>query len=93
MKRIAFLSVACLAIASCGGGNKASDSAASSPATSTAPVSDVDKALAVQHGLDAAPGNADSVLAANGLTAAGLDSLMYRIASDSAKRAAFAAGH
>jgi hypothetical protein len=44
----------------------------------------------VERGIQAAPTKADSVLAAHGLTAAGFDSLMYRIASDSSMRAALA---
>ena len=56
------------------------------PATPT----EVERAVAVKRGIDAAPDKADSVLSANGLTAAGLDSLMYRIAADSALRAAYA---
>jgi hypothetical protein len=63
--------------------------AAASPATSTE-LTDVDKAVAVERGIQAAPTKADSVLAAHGLTAAGFDSLMYRIASDSSMRAALA---
>jgi hypothetical protein len=90
MKRTVFLVVAGFALSACGGADKAPESSASTPAA--APVSDVDKALAVQRGIEAAPGKADSVLAANGLTAAGFDSLMYSIAADSAQRAAFTAG-
>ena len=48
-------------------------------------------ALAVQSGIARAPSKTDSVLTANRLTLTGLDSLMYRIAADSALRAAYAA--
>jgi hypothetical protein len=45
----------------------------------------------VARAIDAAPTKADSILGANGLTRDGLDSLMYAIASDSAKTAAYSA--
>jgi hypothetical protein len=51
---------------------------------------DVQTAAAVKRGIDAAPDKADSILSANGLTVAGFDSLMFRIAEDSVLRAAFA---
>lgn len=50
---------------------------------------EVARAVAVARGIDAEPAAADSVLAANGLTRAGLDSLMYVIAADSALSAAY----
>lgn len=64
------------------------DSAAVTPA---APAMDpaVEHAVAVYRGIEAAPAAADSVLTAHGLTPAGLDSLMYEIASDSALTAAY----
>lgn len=57
-----------------------------------APSGDVALALKVAGGLEATPAMADSVLSANGLTRAGLDSLLYRIAADSAMSAAYSAG-
>ena len=90
MTRLALVLAAAVSIAACGGSQKAADTAASTPPPAPPP-SDVDTALAVQSGLLAAPTKADSVLAANGLTAAGFDSLMYRIAADSAQRAQLAA--
>lgn len=60
------------------------------PAVPAVPA-EVQHAVAVERGVQAAPNKADSVLAAHGLTTAGFDSLMYRIAADSALRAAFAA--
>ena len=51
---------------------------------------DVQTAAAIKRGIDAAPDKADSILSANGLTVAGFDSLMFRIAEDSVLRAAFA---
>lgn len=59
--------------------------------TAMAPSGDVALALKVSSGVDAAPAMTDSVLAANGLTRAGLDSLMYRIGADSAMSAQYAA--
>jgi len=50
---------------------------------------EVARAVAVARGIEANPAAADSVLAANGLTIAGLDSLMYVIAQDSALSAAY----
>jgi hypothetical protein len=63
--------------------------------TETAPVAaealppEVARAVAVARGLEANPAAADSILTANGLTVTGLDSLMYRIAQDSALTAAY----
>ena len=50
---------------------------------------EVARAVAVARGLEANPAAADSILAANGLTVGGLDSLMYVIAADSALTAAY----
>ena len=80
-----------LVLVACGqkAGNTA-DTAAPRTAAAPAVPPEVQKAAAVRSGIAAAPDKADSVLAANGLTIAGFDSLMYRIAADSALRAAFA---
>jgi ABC-type uncharacterized transport system auxiliary subunit len=51
---------------------------------------DVSTAVAVYRGVNASPDKTDSVLKAHGLTEAGYDSLMYRIASDSTMRAKYA---
>jgi len=80
--RAAYSALAILAIAACGG----SDSAA------TPAADDVSTALAVARGIDANPAAADSVLGAYGLTRDLLDSLMYRIAADSAMSARYTAG-
>lgn len=69
----------------------AKDEAPMADTASTAPGGDVALALRVAGGLEAAPTMADSVLGANGLTRAGFDSLLYRIAADSAMSAAFSA--
>ena len=92
------LALGCAAslVAACGGGGSgdrpAEQQQASIPAAEQAAQSaDVQLAIAVARGIDAAPAKADSVLSAHGLTRAGLDSLMYAIAADSAKTAAYSA--
>ena len=62
----------------------------SSEAITTGAGADVDRAVAVVKGIEANRAAAESVLAAHQLTADGFDSLMYVIASDSAKSAAYA---
>jgi hypothetical protein len=57
---------------------------------STGAGADVDRAVAVVKGIEANRSAAESVLAAHQLTADGFDSLMYLIAADSAKSAAYA---
>ena len=89
MKRIAFFAAA-VVLLGCGSRDTPADTTAAAP-PAAAPMSDVDKAIAVHHAIGADPTKTDSVLTAHGLTAAGLDSLMYRIAADSAMRAQFAA--
>ena len=71
----------------------AADSAALANASPMPPAADptVDRAVAVYRGIEAHPAAAESVLTAHGLTRAGIDSLMYEIASDSARAAAYAA--
>lgn len=56
---------------------------------STGAGADVDRAVAVVKGIEANRSAAESVLAAHDLTADGFDSLMYVIAADSAKAAAY----
>lgn len=81
--------------AACGGsgGNKSAEQQQpATPAVQQATVpADVQLAVTVARGIDAAPTKVDSILAANGLTRDGLDSLMYAIAADSAKTAAYSA--
>ncbi|HSA57848.1 MAG TPA: hypothetical protein VLE53_19200 [Gemmatimonadaceae bacterium] len=83
-------------IAGCGGSGTDQPAEGADTTTSATPDAslppDVQLALTVAHALDAAPANTDSILSANGLTREGLDSLMYTIASDSAKAAAYTAG-
>ena len=88
MMRLSLCAAMALTIAACAGGKGKADT---SVASTTPPLpDDVQTALAVKHGIETAPTKADSVLQANGLTTAGLDSLMFRIAADSALRAAYA---
>lgn len=75
-----------------GGGKSAEQQQPATPAAQQPTVpADVQLAVAVAQAIDAAPAKADSILAANGLTRDGLDSLMYIIAADSAKTAAYSA--
>jgi hypothetical protein len=91
--RLLMLACAASLIAACGGGNKAPEQQTSTPpaAEQTMPPSDVQLAVSVAQAIDAAPTKVDSILAAHSLTREGLDSLMYTIAADSAKSAAYAA--
>jgi len=73
-------------LTACGGAQQADTGNAA--ATETMPAQ-VTLAVAVARGIDANPAAADSILAAHNLTAAGLDSLMYTIAEDSALAAAY----
>jgi hypothetical protein len=95
MRRFTIAFAAALTLAACAPRDKtAADTSAQAAAAATPAVpADVEKALAVKRGIEAAPNKADSVLTANGLTPAGFDSLMYRIAGDSALRAAYAAAN
>ena len=87
MKRLIVLTA--LALAACGGEPKTEEQpVAVTPAVSP----DVTLALGVAAGIQAAPAMADSVLQANGLTRAGFDSLLYKIAADSTLSAQYAAG-
>ena len=90
--RTAMIVVMGIALAACAReGSQPADTTtvAAAPAAPTVPA-DVEHAVAVKRGIDANPDKADSVLTAHGLTPAGFDSLMYRIAADSALRAAYA---
>jgi hypothetical protein len=92
--RIGSLALAASLIAACGGGGggkSAEQQQPATPAAEQAAPTDVQLAVTVARAIDAAPAKADSILAANGLTRDGLDSLMYAIASDSAKTAAYSA--
>jgi hypothetical protein len=69
------------------GGERASEAGAAS--TMRATDHTVDDAVAVAQAIEANAAAADSILAAHGLTHAGFDSLMYRIAADSALARAY----
>lgn len=70
---------ALLALAACGG------EAAKSEAETAAPVeqNDAQRAATIALALQAKPDKIDSILAANSLTAAQLEALMFRVAQDS----------
>jgi hypothetical protein len=90
-RMIGCLAVAGLFLAGCGAEQQRQSEAAEAPAAEAAALPPmVAQAVAVARGIDANPAAADSILSANGLTAAGLDSLMYTIAADSALAAAYA---
>jgi hypothetical protein len=77
-----------------GGDQAAEEQAAATPAETSMVLvlpPDVQLAVNVERALLAAPASSDSILTANGLTREGLDSLMYAIAGDSAKAAAYSA--
>jgi hypothetical protein len=98
MNRTILLSVAAtLALAACRGSERPADQPVEQALMSderAAPADlppDVAHAVAVARAIEANPTRVDSILAAHGLTRAGLDSLMYAIAADSAKAAAYTA--
>lgn len=92
--RMVVLGLASFLIAACRGGGEETPAAQDSVAaiTQQAPLpADVQLAATVARAIDAAPASADSIISAHGLTRAALDSLMYVIAGDSAKSAAYIA--
>lgn len=90
MTRSTLLVALALTIGACAKDKGVASDSSAAPSAPAVPF-DVQTAIAVQRGITAAPNKTDSVLTANRLTLAGLDSLMYRIAADSALRAAYAA--
>ena len=87
MKRLIILSA--VALAACGGADTKTDTVeVKAPEVSA----EVTLALNVAAGIRATPAAADSILAANSLTRAGFDSLLYKIAADSVLSAQYAAG-
>jgi len=98
MNRMLPFIAAAIALAACRkadreAGNPAQDTAQSAAAASPAASLPPDVALAVEiaRAVQANPSAADSVLAAHRLSRAGLDSLVYAIAADSTKAAAYSA--
>jgi hypothetical protein len=90
--RFLVLGVAAVLVVACRGegGDAMRDTAA--PITEQVALDpDVQLAATVARAIDAAPASADSILSAHGLTRERLDSLMYAIAADSAKSAAYSA--
>jgi hypothetical protein len=83
------VAVAGLLLVGCGTEQQAETETAPAVAEADALPPAVARAVAVARGIAANPAAADSILAAHGLTAAGLDSLMYTIAEDSALAAAY----
>lgn len=86
MNRVTWSGALLLLVATMGCGKKD----ASAELETTGAGADVDRAVAVVKGIEANRASAESVLAAHQLTAEGFDSLMYIIAADSAKSAAYA---
>jgi len=87
---------AMIALAACRASEKPADQSAAQPVVADAgPAADlpadVARAVTVARAIEANPAALDSILSAHGLTRAGLDSLMYAIAADSSKAAAYSA--
>ena len=81
-----------IALAACRAGEKPAEQPAAQPPVADAALpADVQRAVTVARAIEANPAAVDSILSAHGLTRAGLDSLMYAIAADSAKAAAYSA--
>ena len=93
--RIVVLGLAPFLIAACGRGGEetpaAQDSVAAITQQQALVTADVQLAATIARAIDAAPASADSIISAHGLTRETLDSLMYVIAGDSAKTAAYIA--
>jgi PBP1b-binding outer membrane lipoprotein LpoB len=89
--RILILAATALLVAACRGASEEAKQEDTAAPQQTALAPDVQLAVTVARAIDAAPASTDSILSANGLTKAGLDSLMYAIAADSAKSAAYTA--
>ncbi len=90
-----YLAAVVVAVA-CRAGEKPADQPPAQPlVTDARPAADlppdVQRAVTVARAIEANPAALDSILSAHGLTRAGLDSLMYAIAADSAKAAAYSA--
>lgn len=90
-RRLMVLSAGLLLVGACAKAEQAEDAMAETAAAMAPAAADpgVEKAVAVYRGIQANQAAAESVLTANGLTAESLDSLMYEIAADSARAAAY----
>jgi hypothetical protein len=89
--RMLVIGWAALLVAACSGGRGDTSAELDTAAPTTQLAPDVQLAATVARAIDVAPASADSILSAHGLTRDGLDSLMYAIAADSAKTAAYTA--
>ncbi len=91
-RRLMVLSAGLLLVGACAKAERSEDAMAETAAATASATADpgVEKAVAVYRGIQANQAAAESVLTANGLTAESLDSLMYEIATDSARAAAYA---
>jgi hypothetical protein len=76
-------------LTACATSDKAADSTAAAPTTASA--DPVTAAAATAKAMEANPAGADSILTAAGHTRESFQQLMYDIAADSAKSAAYAA--
>ena len=85
MKRAAWSVMVLALVTACGNGDERP-----AAAVSTGAGSEVDQAVEIARAIRANRSAAESVLAAHNMTPAGFDSLMYEIASDSTKAAAYA---
>ena len=88
MKKLIPGMIAAVVLVSCAGGETTSDSATA--ATSSAATDTVAAAAATARAIEANPAGADSILKASGYTVESFQQLMYDIAADSSKAAAFA---
>ena len=87
---------AVIALAACRASEKPADQPPAQPLVGDArPAADlppdVQRGVTVARAIEANPTAVDSILTARGSTRAGLDSLMYAIAADSSKAAAYSA--
>lgn len=83
-----------IAVSACQPAKPPADTTQAQPTAAAAPAdlpSDVALAVTIARAVAANPAATDSILTAHGLTRAGLDSLMFAIAADSAKAAAYTA--
>ena len=90
-RRLMVLSAGLLLVGACAKAEQSEDAMAETAAAMAPAAADpgVEKAVAVYRGIQANQAAAESVLTANGLNAESLDSLMYEIAADSARAAAY----
>lgn len=90
-RRLLVLGLATLALGACGDAARDDAAAADSAAApaATVPTGDVERAVAIHRAIAAQPDSAAAVLERFQLTETVFDSLMYRIAADSAMAAEY----